>query len=357
MVGLGDLAGGGFLSAAYDASAGGSVVVGISESASGGEAFRWTAVGGMVGLGDLPGGDFYSGAWAASADGSVVVGLSQSASGAEAFRWTSAGGMVGLGDLPGGNFYSLAEDVSADGSVVVGSGSTIAGVEAFVWDAFYGMRNLKDVLETDFGLDLTGWTLVRAHSVSDDGLVIAGYGMNPDGATEAWIARLGARTEPTIADSCDVGGGPNDIETVTASYDAGTDEIVVVVVLCSDADDRTNYQVYFDHQDATNLDGDGIDDGPDTLDPNPDCVATFDERMVHKGRKDRGPGIIDVAANTLTYSVAVDDLNPSLELGDTVLIWADTKFKKVSDRAPNTESGDGCVKPEVASEVISLVLR
>ncbi len=34
-----------------------------------------------------------------SADGSVVVGVSNSASGTEAFRWTAGGGMVGLGDL------------------------------------------------------------------------------------------------------------------------------------------------------------------------------------------------------------------------------------------------------------------
>ena len=172
-----------------------------------------------------------------------------------------------------------------------------------------------------------------------------------------WIARLGGGAEPTITDSCDVGGGSNDIEAVTASYDAGTDEIVVVVVLCSDADDRTNYQVYFDHQDTTDLDGDGIDDGPDTLDPNPDCVTTFDDRMAHKGRKDRGPGMIDVFGSTLTFRVGVDELNPFLGLGDTVLIWADTKLKNVTDKAPNTESGDGCDKPEVASEVISLELN
>ena len=39
------------------------------------------------GLGDLPGGSFYSTAYGVSADGSVVVGLSGSASGPEAFRW------------------------------------------------------------------------------------------------------------------------------------------------------------------------------------------------------------------------------------------------------------------------------
>ena len=40
-----------------------------------------------------------------------------------------------------------------------------------------------------------------------------------------------------------------------------------------------------------------------------------------------------------------------------MLIWADTKRKKFVDRAPNTESGDECAKPEVASEVLSLVLN
>ncbi|MCH7603269.1 MAG: hypothetical protein IIB54_10920, partial [Planctomycetes bacterium] len=55
------------------------------------------------GLGDLPGGSISSGAWGVSADGSVVVGVSSSTSGQEAFRWTSGGGMVGLGDLAGGN--------------------------------------------------------------------------------------------------------------------------------------------------------------------------------------------------------------------------------------------------------------
>ena len=59
-------------------------------------------------LGSLPsGGIFYSDAADVSADGSVVVGGSFSASGREAFRWTASTGMVGLGDLPDGDFISL----------------------------------------------------------------------------------------------------------------------------------------------------------------------------------------------------------------------------------------------------------
>lgn len=80
-------------------------------------------------------------------------------------------------------------------------------------------------------------------------------------------------------------------------------------------------------------------------------------RRSHKGRdKDTGPGIITAGTDTLTFTVMVDDLNPSLVLGETVYIWADTQHKGINDRAPNTESGDGCAKPEVESEVLALTL-
>ena len=64
------------------------------------------------------------------------VGYSHTDLGYEAFRWTSDGGMAGLGDLPGGIFESYP----------------------------YG--------------------------ISDDGLTIVGYGINPDGFHEAWIATV-----------------------------------------------------------------------------------------------------------------------------------------------------------------------
>ncbi len=144
---------------------------------------------------------------------------------------------------------------------------------------------------------------------------------------------------------------------MTASYDVGSDEIVVVMVLCADADSKTTYRVYLDHRDTTNLDGDGIDDGPDTLDPNPQCVQTWDDRMTHKGMDDGGPGTIEVDGDTLTYRVAVDELDPGLGIGDNLLIWAGTKRRKVTDNAPTTEWGDRCAKPEVASEVLYLELN
>jgi probable HAF family extracellular repeat protein len=199
MVGLGDLTGGDFYSTAFGVSANGSVVVGTSNSASGTEAFRWTAAGGMVGLGDLTGGDFYSTASGVSANGSVVVGASKTASGTEAFRWTAAGGMVGLGYLPGGGPFSSALSASADGSIVVGWSSTATlSKEAFVWDSVNGMRNVKNVLTTTYGLNLVGWDLLEARGVSDGGGTIVGYGTNPEGNIEAWIASLEPSTTPVI---------------------------------------------------------------------------------------------------------------------------------------------------------------
>jgi len=75
-------------------------------------------------LGDLPGAGFSSIALGTSTDGSVVVGISTSASGNDAFRWTLEGGMVSVGDLPGGFYYSVAYATSADGSVVVGQSNS-----------------------------------------------------------------------------------------------------------------------------------------------------------------------------------------------------------------------------------------
>ena len=144
----------------------------------------------MVGLGDLPGSDFISsGFGGVSADGSTVVGQSHStfAPGGEASRWTQADGMVGLG------VAGIAWDSSADGSVIVGHSDS---GKAWIWDDTNGVRFIFDVLEAD-GLDLTGWTLKRATGISDDGLVVVGEGINPDGNEEAWIADLSFIPEPT----------------------------------------------------------------------------------------------------------------------------------------------------------------
>ena len=147
-------------------------------------------------VGDLPGGEGFSVGNDLSADGSTIVGRAGSTRGTEALRWTAELGSSGLGDLPGGEFSSEAHGVTADGSVVVGRGSGPDGLEAFIWDEERGMRRLKQVLEADFGLDLTGWKIEAGLAVSDDGLTILGSGVDPEGNSQTWLARLDLCGDP-----------------------------------------------------------------------------------------------------------------------------------------------------------------
>jgi len=179
----------------------GTVIVGQSTSSEGLQAIRWTEATGTVGLGDIPGGGFSSQAISPSNDGSVIVGYGESVAGFEAMRWTESGGMVGLGDLPGGTYSSQANDVSGDGSTVVGFGADGSGfpTTAIIWTEANGLRDLRQVLIDDHGLGavLADWHLLGATAISSDGGAIVGWAQNPDGATEAFLARL---TPPDPAD-------------------------------------------------------------------------------------------------------------------------------------------------------------
>jgi uncharacterized membrane protein len=116
----------------------------------------------------------------------------------EAYRWTKETGLSLLGTcLP--NYHSRALAVSGDGSVVVGYVQNNSGFDeqkAFIWDQKHGMRLFQDVLEEDFGLDLSGWQLAdpwaswKATGISEDGLTVVGVALNSQNQREAWRAVL-----------------------------------------------------------------------------------------------------------------------------------------------------------------------
>ena len=177
-------------------SADGTVIVGAAtanQTTARYHAFRWTLGTGLQDLGLLPGGIGSSSAWAISADGTVIVGDSSSANGQRAFRWTATEGMQALDDVPGfPNYFFLPQSVSGNGSLIVGyiGGGSATTSTALIWDAVHGTRKLQDALNSDYGLDLTGWHLGLATGVSDDGRTIVGTGIDPSGRTQAWIVTI-----------------------------------------------------------------------------------------------------------------------------------------------------------------------
>ena len=162
------------------------------------EAFRWEA-GMMTGLGFLQDdtSKVRSEATGVSYDGSTVVGTSNvdhpdtpTSSVEQAFIWVD-GVMTGLGFLSGspGPYQSTATGVSADGSVVVGQSKADGILQPFIWTAESSeMRSLREVLEEDLGVDLTGWTLDSPPVISADGNTIVALATNPDGDVEAFVS-------------------------------------------------------------------------------------------------------------------------------------------------------------------------
>jgi probable HAF family extracellular repeat protein len=200
-----------FTTDAYGVSADGSIVVGGGNSANGSEGFRWQSSA-IAGVGDLGGGIFQSGAIGISANGTVIVGYANNAEGTVASRLQN-GVMESLGELPGGQVSATATSCSQDGAVIVGSSHTGIsdplgiGFEAFIWDRPHGIRNLKTVLETQYGLDLSGWILQFAEDISTNGKFIAGTAINPNGHQEAFLVELTTLDSdgdgiPDAMDSC-----------------------------------------------------------------------------------------------------------------------------------------------------------
>lgn len=109
------------------------------------------------------------------------------------FVWNEQDGRTFLGTLDGWS-TNWAAAISYDGSIVVGDlrVDSIPSEDsaAYIWNEADGMRLVQDMLEQEYGLDLTGWTLNTAMDISDDGMTIVGYGINPDGIEEGWIATI-----------------------------------------------------------------------------------------------------------------------------------------------------------------------
>ncbi|MDX2146437.1 MAG: hypothetical protein SFZ23_02855 [Planctomycetota bacterium] len=218
---------------AYAVSSSGAVIVGESISLNNiRQAFRWTEATGTQALdtslacsaravtaggdliagefdpSDVPGTDPFAGTWTQasgwtrlpalpgirssvanglSSSGVVAVGSLASQDATIACRWI--GNQVQ--PLGPGLRVSNATCVSADGRFVFGSTFSTANNEtAFVWDRRRGLRLLRDALLIDHGINVGNWRLIAVRGASDDGSVITGEGINPQGRREVWVATV-----------------------------------------------------------------------------------------------------------------------------------------------------------------------
>ena len=126
--------------------------------------------------------------------GSILVGKGHPLAWPHAYRFTSwdghvedlgalkrgPGGGPGVGGGPQGDLEdtSVALAVSDDGNVVVGSSGYQPPTDAFIWTPETKMIKLSDYLTSKGVTGHERWTLIGANSLSPDGKIIAGTGIN-----------------------------------------------------------------------------------------------------------------------------------------------------------------------------------
>ena len=139
--------------------------------------------------------------------GSVLVGKGHPMAWAHAYRFTSWDGHVddlgalkrdqggvGIGGGPPDPSFedtSVALAVSDDSTVVVGTSGYQPPTDAFIWTPDTKMVKLSDYLTSKGVTGFERWTLLTAVSVSPDGKIIAGTGINSvANRIEGFVVRL-----------------------------------------------------------------------------------------------------------------------------------------------------------------------
>jgi hypothetical protein len=98
-----------------------------------------------------------------------------------------------LGALPGhdsSSAYTVADTgVTAGRSFVTGGETAVVWDTSGIWDTTGAAKAVQDLLNAA-GVDTTAWTrLVRVYAASDDGSVLAGFGIwAADGSTRGFVA-------------------------------------------------------------------------------------------------------------------------------------------------------------------------
>jgi hypothetical protein len=184
-------------------------------------------------------------------------------------------------------------------------------------------------------------------------------------------------------------GVDNDIKRVEAMSveEEGIKKIKVTVIMWEEFDNTgpdedpevhkrmVKYRLHIDHKDPNGERyGDGHVFTMDNEDTEDDCETSSDDGVmfrVHKNGRTAfyGPGEVQefsldpyTLVFTVPYAGLLDDAvlpedREGVEAGDVVHLWMDVQQKQICDRAPDTDDGDFCAKPEIPSEVLSILLQ
>lgn len=133
-----------------------------------------------------------------SSDGSTVVGeCPGSGTNSLGFVWTRETGMKPL--LSPESQSTVGTAVSATGAYIVGRGGEDVGAIRWTRDGIVD-GTIKELLATRT-VSTGSWHLAYATGISQDGNTICGFGVNPSGKTEAWVAVVPPILHPPIVRS------------------------------------------------------------------------------------------------------------------------------------------------------------
>jgi hypothetical protein len=108
----------------------------------------------------------------------------------QTLRWTSAGGAVGFGPTFGGPLIgNEAKACDSSGGILVGNAWWNYTQQGLLWTPELGVASLRATLVANGASQAAAWTMY-AEDITPDGGTVVGWGTNPSGQSEAWIATL-----------------------------------------------------------------------------------------------------------------------------------------------------------------------
>jgi hypothetical protein len=150
-------------------------------------------------------------------------------------------------------------------------------------------------------------------------------------------------------DDCD--GNNDGTDARDTNIDCSYSECIVDIFLCGVMDNKAKYRVHFDTEEPF-FDGDE------------DCLTTSDKTAMYRpkstalndgkftGPKALGTRMVD---DFLGWVFSLEELG--VAPGDYLAIWVDVHKKGIQDRVPDTDSSDGCAKPQNESEVLQIIVE